>query len=79
MLLGTPVLTSTEGSLPEIAGDAALLVDPYDVDAIRQGILTLDADQDLRSEFSARGRRQAEKFSPERYRARLEEAYKAFV
>jgi glycosyltransferase involved in cell wall biosynthesis len=79
MLLGTPVLTSTEGSLPEIAGDAALLVDPYNVDAIRQGILTLDADQDLRSEFSARGRRQAEKFSPERYRARLEEAYKAFV
>jgi len=79
MLLGTPVLTSTEGSLPEVAGDAALLVDPYDVDAIRQGILTLDADEDLRSELSARGREQAEKFSPERYQARLEEAYRPFL
>jgi glycosyltransferase involved in cell wall biosynthesis len=79
MLLGTPVLTSTAGSLPEIAGDAAVMVDPYDVDAIRTGIRTLDADEPLRADLSARGRQQAAKFSPERYRERLEEAYRPFV
>ena len=79
MLLGTPVLTSTAGSLPEIAGDAAVLVDPYDIDAIRAGIRTLDADEPLRAELANRGRLQAAKFSPERYRERLEEAYRPFV
>jgi glycosyltransferase involved in cell wall biosynthesis len=79
MLLGAPVLTSTAGSLPEIAGDAALLVDPYDVDALRDGIRTLDADEALRDDLSARGRLQAAKFSPERYRERLAEAYRPFL
>ena len=79
MLLGTPVLTSTAGALPEVAGDAAVMVDPYDVDAIRDGIRTLDADEPLRAELSARGRQQAAKFSPERYRERLEDAYRPFV
>jgi len=79
MLLGTPVLTSTAGSLPEIAGDAAMMVDPYDVDAIRDGIRTLDADESLRAELSSRGRLQAAKFSPERYRERLKEAYRPFI
>jgi glycosyltransferase involved in cell wall biosynthesis len=75
MQLGTPVLTSTAGSLPEIAGDAALLVDPYDVDAIRHGIQTLDSDVALREELRAKGRRRAALFSPERYRERLRDAY----
>jgi glycosyltransferase involved in cell wall biosynthesis len=79
MLLGTPVLTSTAGSLPEVAGDAALVVDPYDVDAIRDGIRTLDADEALRDDLSARGRQQAAKFSPERYQERLADAYRPFV
>ena len=75
MLLGAPVITSTEGSLPEVAGDAALSVDPYDVDAIRDAIRKLDADADLRAELAGRGRVQAAKFSPERYRERLRDAY----
>jgi glycosyltransferase involved in cell wall biosynthesis len=79
MLLGTPVLTSTAGSLPEIAGEAAIMVDPYDVDAIRSGIRTLDADEALRDDLGARGRQQASKFSPERYRERLAEAYRPFL
>lgn len=78
MQLGTPVLASTEGSLPEIAGEAALLVDPYDSQAIRQGIVALDADADLRNELTARGRRQAEEYSPEAYRNRLAELYRPF-
>jgi glycosyltransferase involved in cell wall biosynthesis len=79
MLLGTPVLTSTEGSLPEVAGDAALMVDPYDVDAIRNGIRALDADEAMRDDLSLRGRAQAAKFSPERYRERLQDAYRPFI
>ncbi|HEX2556676.1 MAG TPA: glycosyltransferase family 1 protein, partial [Microvirga sp.] len=47
MTLGTPVLTSKEGSTPEVAGDAGLLVDPYDVAAIAEGIRTLDANPEL--------------------------------
>jgi glycosyltransferase involved in cell wall biosynthesis len=79
MLLGTPVLTSTESSLPEVAGDAAILADPYDVDAIARGIRQLDADEALRAEFAAKGRAQAEKFSPERYRERLADAYRPLI
>jgi glycosyltransferase involved in cell wall biosynthesis len=75
MLLGTPVLATTEGAVPEVVGDAALMVDPYDTKAIRDGIRMLDSDADLRKELADRGRRQAAKFSPERYRERLKEAY----
>ena len=75
MLLGTPVLTSTAGSLPEIAGEAAVLVDPYDTQAIRKAIVSLDADTDLRAELIERGYRQAAKFSPLAYEARLSRLY----
>jgi len=75
MLLRTPVLTSTAGSLPEVAGDAAVLVDPYDALAISSAIRTLDSDEDLRTELIEKGAHQAAKFSPEAYRARLVELY----
>lgn len=78
MLLRTPVLASTAGSLPEVAGEAALLVDPYDTQAIRRAIEALDRDGDLRAELSERGARQAAKFSPEVYRQRLADLYKPF-
>ena len=75
MSLGTPVISSTESSIPEVAGDAALLVDPYDVTAITRAINTIVADADLRAELSRRGRIQAEKFSMEHYRERIERLY----
>ena len=75
MSLGTPVLTSTEGAVPEVAGDAALLVNPYDPAAIADGLRRLDADGDLRAELAARGRRQAERFSMARYQARVAAMY----
>jgi glycosyltransferase involved in cell wall biosynthesis len=78
MLLGTPVLASTQGSLPEIAGEAALLVDPYDARAIRRGITALDRDADLRAELTRRGVAQAAKFSTQTYQARLAELYGPF-
>jgi len=75
MMLGTPVVASGESSLPEIAGDAALLVDPYDTEQIAQAITTIVNDGDLRTELSRRGRKQAAKLSIDRYRERVEALY----
>jgi glycosyltransferase involved in cell wall biosynthesis len=79
MLLSTPVLASTAGSLPEIAGDGALLVDPYDTLAIRKAIEALEADEDLRTDLIERGLRQAARFSPAAYRERLTPLYRSFT
>jgi glycosyltransferase involved in cell wall biosynthesis len=78
MLLRTPVLSSTEGSIPEVAGDAAILVDPYDSQAIRKGIVALDSDADLRADLIERGLKQSAKFSPAVYRDKLAELYRPF-
>lgn len=75
MLLGTPVITSTEGSTPEVAGDAALMVDPYDPRAIANAIIEISGNAELRNRLSARGREQAQKFSREAHRERLGAVY----
>jgi glycosyltransferase involved in cell wall biosynthesis len=77
MTLGTPVVASRESSLPEIAGDAALLVDPYNTDHIAKAITTIANDADLRAELSRRGPAQAVKFSVDRYRDRVGAVYAA--
>lgn len=75
MQLGTPVLTANQGALAEVAGDAALLVDPYDVAAIAAGIKALDGDAALRDRLTAAGPRAAARFSREAYVGRLEALY----
>ncbi len=75
MSLGAPVLTSLTSSLPEVAGEAALMVDPYDVTAISAAIVRLDRDADLRAQLSMRGPAQAAKFSASAYKQRLVEVY----
>ena len=75
MQLGTPVVTSSTSSLPEIAGDAALYVDPYDTYQIAQAIKTISADEGLRAELTRRGLIQAELFSMARYRERVAALY----
>jgi glycosyltransferase involved in cell wall biosynthesis len=75
MQLGTPVLTSRVSSLPEVAGDAALLVNPYEVSDIARGIRKIVEDTDLRAELSTRGRTQAAIFSVERYSERVAQLY----
>lgn len=74
--VGTPVMTSNISSLPEVAGDAALLVDPYDVRQMADAIRTLDKDADLRTGLAARGLDQAAHFSEPAYQARLSDFYK---
>jgi glycosyltransferase involved in cell wall biosynthesis len=66
MACGCPVVTSTASSLPELAGDAALLVDPADPDAITAAIARLLDDGALRRELARRGRRRAAEFTWER-------------
>lgn len=75
MVLGTPVLTSSEGALDEVAGDAALKVNPYDLEAITQGLERLDDDEDLRVQLRRAGLQRAETFSQELYSERLAEFY----
>jgi glycosyltransferase involved in cell wall biosynthesis len=63
MSVGCPVLTSSVSSLPEVAGDAAVLVDPTSVDAIDAAIERVLTDAALRASLVERGLRQAAKFS----------------
>jgi len=76
MQLGVPVLTSNSSSLPEVVGEAAIVVDPLSVSEMAREIERLASDGDLRAELSRRGPMQAAKFSKENYQARLAAAYK---
>lgn len=75
MSLGTPVLTSNTSSLPEVVGDAAVKVNPYDVRAMVEGIRALDSDAELREHLAWAGRRQAALFSAAAYERRLADLY----
>ncbi len=79
MLLGTPVICANTASLPEVVGDAALMVDPYDSAALAQAIRRIDGDEGLRADYSVRGRAQAAVYSPENYRQRLKDLYQRFT
>src|SRR3984893_13643003 len=63
MACGAPVITSNTSSLPEVVGDAALLVDPNDISALCQALQTLLENEQLRSELVQKGYRQAQKYT----------------
>jgi glycosyltransferase involved in cell wall biosynthesis len=62
-LLGVPVMTAKGSSLPEVAGDAALYVDPTDVEAIAHAMLRLSQDEVLRQQLITAGHRNVQRFS----------------
>jgi glycosyltransferase involved in cell wall biosynthesis len=66
MACGTPVVTTTGGSLPEVAGDAATLIEPGDTGALAAAIAKLAADPAAREDAAARGRRRAAAFTWDR-------------
>ena len=66
MSLGAPVITSRVTSLPEVAGDAALYVDPWDAADIVRAFGRLGADKDLREALKREAAIQSRKFSWER-------------
>ena len=63
MACGTPVITSNTTSLPEVVGDAALLVDPTDLDQLCAAISTIVSDRSLREELRRKGLSRAAEFS----------------
>lgn len=67
MRMDCPVIASTTTSVPEVSGDAAVLVDPTDADAIASAIVRVSGDHSLRSQLVAKGRARAETFSWDRH------------
>ncbi|GAC1485941.1 MAG: glycosyltransferase family 1 protein [Ktedonobacteraceae bacterium] len=63
MACGAPVITSNTSSLPEVAGDAALLVDPHDIHALADAIQRLAENEQLREELRQKGYRQAQRYT----------------
>jgi glycosyltransferase involved in cell wall biosynthesis len=72
---GTPVVTSNVSSLPEVAGDAAIMVDPYNLDMITDAIRQLINNQDLRSDFVQKGLGRAGQFTWEESARHLRQIY----
>jgi glycosyltransferase involved in cell wall biosynthesis len=66
MATGTPVVTSNLTSLPEVVGDAALTVDPYDEEAIATALQTIIENSELRRTLAIKGLGQAARFSWDR-------------
>jgi glycosyltransferase involved in cell wall biosynthesis len=63
MACGTPVIAATGSSLPEVAGDAALMVDPYDVDALADAMSRVLTDEELCRSLRRRGFERVRQFS----------------
>ncbi len=63
MACGAPVITSTTSSMPEVAGDGALLADPFKPEEITAAMIRLTTDQTLRDDLIKKGYAQAAKFS----------------
>lgn len=66
MACGTPVITSDVTSLPEVAGDAALLLNPFDVEAMAEEIVRVMEDDALRRQLRKKGLERARRFTWER-------------
>ena len=69
------MLQPEPAGLPEVVGDAALTVDPYDISALVQAIQAMDRDELLRARLAQAGPQRAALFSAERYAARLGDLY----
>jgi glycosyltransferase involved in cell wall biosynthesis len=79
MACGAPVVTSTTSSLPEITGDAALLVDPSDTGAIAAALRRVLCDSELAEDLRRRGYAQAARFSWERAAAETAALYERLI
>jgi len=77
MACGTPALVGNATSLPEVAGDAAILVDPRDPESIAEALTIVDRPSDLK-ELSRRGRARALEFNWQASASRTLEVFKEF-
>jgi glycosyltransferase involved in cell wall biosynthesis len=76
MICETPVITSNLGSMREIAGEGAILVDPYNTRDIKEAMLALAGNPMLCQDKVGIGRDIAQRFSQEAYQRRLTEVYR---
>lgn len=74
-----PVICSDRSSLPEVAGDAAVYINPYQFSEIRDAINALIDDPEKRQEMIEKGRERVAFFSPENYAQRIAQAYEGLV
>jgi len=72
---GTPVITSTASSLPEVAGDAAVKVAPQDVQAIADAMLSIASSSALRTDLVARGHTRVREFTWEQGARKMAKVY----
>ncbi|MFN7898873.1 MAG: glycosyltransferase family 4 protein [Synechococcaceae cyanobacterium] len=77
--IGRPVVTSNCTSMPEVAGGAALLVDPYSVESIRAGLRQVIEDGTYRDNLIARGRENIQRFSSDAIAAQYLSIYEALL
>ncbi len=75
MYLGTPVVTSNVSSLPEVVGDAAVLVDPYSAASIAEGMRKALTDESLRASLRVSGMARAREFSWEQSVGQIHQVY----
>ncbi len=73
---GRPVVTSNILSMPEVSGDAACLVDPFDVQSIRSGITRVIKNEDYREQLIENGFRNVKRFKPETIAAQYVTLYR---
>ncbi len=76
MQIGIPVVASNAGALPEVLGDAALLPDPADVDAIAGALQTVLTDDAVRADLVSRGRERVRRFTWEQTANELADVYR---
>jgi glycosyltransferase involved in cell wall biosynthesis len=79
MARGVPVLASNVSAMPEVLGDAALLVDPFDPEAIAAGLLRLLEDRALKDELIRRGKERVRQFTWERTARETLEVYREVI
>ena len=79
MSCGVPVITSNTSSMPEVAGDAALLVDPYNVNALAEVLYKVMKSEDLRKRLMAKGFERIRLFSWERCAGKTIQAFEKAV
>ncbi|WP_028374515.1 glycosyltransferase family 4 protein [Leeuwenhoekiella sp. MAR_2009_132] len=73
------VVTSNVSSMPEVAGEAACLVNPFEVESIKQGFLKVIADKEYRDQLIANGRVNKLRYDPQYIAERYLEVYKSVV
>lgn len=79
MACGVPVICSNTSSLPEVAGEAAIMVNPLDVDGLAAAMERVLGDQALREEMSGKGMMQAGSFSWERTARETLQVYESVI